>query len=196
MIKFLLGPECFLTDPGARNVFKNSASQSGDTALIWAVRSGQIDAVLELFLQGVAEPDYHNSLGSAAIHIATTLATDEMVNLLLEIGGAANIRNAAGKTALHLAARQNNFRLIRTLVRADICLDICDIQGFTALHRAASLRSGAAVLALLDCGADMTVRNTAGENATGTALHIAIRGRSTGGVLSILTHILLRTRHR
>lgn len=195
MITYLLSAECFASDPGARQAFIDAvSSETGDTALIWAVRGGQVHVVLEMMFLGLAEPDQVNYLGSAAIHIATSLANTEMVDTLLEIGGGPDIRNAAAKTALHLAARQNNFGLIRRLLRAGVHPDLRDIQGYTALHRAASLRAGAAVKALLDSGATIEVRDNAGGTAAGTLLRMATQGQSTGGALGVLLRFLLQPR--
>lgn len=194
MVKLLLGPVLFAADPGAQELFAHSTSISGDTALIWAVRSGQVDVVLELYLQGLAEPDHHNRLGSTAIHIAASLGNQEMISTLLDIGGEVSMRNAAGKTALHLVARQNNFQLIRQLINAGVALNAIDIQGYTALHRATTMRHGAAVLALLARGADANLPNNLGETALATALRIVVRGESTGGVLGALLQAALQAR--
>lgn len=159
MFKLLLDPVLFAVDPGTRELFVHGTSASGDTALIWAVRSGHIDIVLELYLHGLADTDHRNRLGSTAMHIAASLGNQEMIGALLDIGSEVSMRNAAGKTALHLVARQNNFQLVRQLVTAGVSIDILDIQGYTALHRATSLRHGAAVLALLAHGADANLPN-------------------------------------
>lgn len=195
MITYLLGPDCFAADPGARQAFIDAVStQTGDTALIWAVRSGQVHVVLELAFLGLATPDQYNYLGSSALHIATSLANEDMVDTLLEIGGSPDIRNGAAKTALHLAARQNNFKLVRRLLRAGVHIDLQDIQGFTALHRAASLRAGAVVQVLLDRGAALGVSNNAGDTAVRTLVRMAALGASTGGALGVLLRFILRSR--
>lgn len=168
------------------DLLRSSTSTSGDTAIIWAVRSGQTYALDELYFQGVRDFDHRNILGSAALHIATSLNDHGTVETLLDFGAAPNITNAAGETPLHLAARHGYVETGGLLLDSGTLLNILDNQGFTPLHRAVERFQLAAVRFLLDSGASTAIPDRRGHTVIITAVLAGLRGRDTNGVLELL----------
>jgi ankyrin repeat protein len=64
------------------------------------------------------------------------------------------IRNNRGRSVLHIAAAIGQADLIEFLVRKS-----CDVAGQTALHLAAARLDLRPISKLIQCGADVTVRN-------------------------------------
>lgn len=161
-------------------------SMSGDNGIAWAVRSGQAEAVNELFLQGLQEIDHRNILGSSAMHIATTLNNEDTLQTLIDLGGDHTMPNAAGETPLHLAARHGYIAIATRLILAGASLDVVDSHGFTALHRAVERRKDGMVEFLLQRGASHRILDRRGFTPFITAVLAALRGENTNGVLARL----------
>lgn len=106
MIRFLLGDDFFPTEPGAREAFLSAVSPIGDHAMIWSMRSGQVDAICELYAQGLQIFDLRNYLGSSAIHISTSLVDHAMLATLIDLGADVNSTNAMAGSPLSLAVHR------------------------------------------------------------------------------------------
>ncbi|XP_076443022.1 double zinc ribbon and ankyrin repeat-containing protein 1-like [Babylonia areolata] len=92
------------------------------------------------------------------------------VQKLIDEGANPSSESKSGVPALHLAARNKHIDCIAVLVQSGADVNAkgpASVKGNTALHEAVSLGvSGAeCVDALLDCGADHTVKNDKGETA-------------------------------
>lgn len=75
-----------------------------------------------------------------------------------------------GRYALNWAAINNRPELIRLLLRHGAKIDARNLTGFTALHHAAESGSLEAAKALLDAGANTSIRAKDGETASDVAL--------------------------
>jgi hypothetical protein len=76
------------------------------------------------------------------------------------------------RTDLHLAAEQGDLSLLRSLL-GTCPLDAVDLRKDTALHLAARAHQKAAVLALLEAGANASLLNAAGQPAVGESLDLS-----------------------
>jgi palmitoyltransferase len=74
-----------------------------------------------------------------------------------------------GRYALNWAAINDHPEIIRFLLANGALVDAHNLTGFTALHHAAESGSAGAATALLDGGADPTIRNAGGETAADVA---------------------------
>lgn len=161
-------------------------STSGDTAIAWAVRGGQAEVITLLFMQGLNELDAHNILGSAPIHISTSLNNEDTLQTLLDLEADSTVTNAAGETPLHLAARHDHVGCARRLIHDGAPINATDMFGMTALHRATQLRHIAVLELLLSSGADKHVPDGIGRRPGITALLAVLGGQSSNGVLGRL----------
>lgn len=92
---------------------------------------------------------------------------DNELHNALKAGANIDDRNDAGYPALHLATRRST-AIFNTVLAAGPDLNAIDQGGNTALHWAAGSRFGSYIengQALIDAGADLSVRNVVGANA-------------------------------
>lgn len=83
----------------------------GYTPLQNAVESNNKDALLILLTEG-ADINHSNPLGDTALHVATRLKKEDMVNELLELHANTEIANNAGKRPIDVAAFHGHAKLI------------------------------------------------------------------------------------
>jgi len=89
------------------------------------------------------------------------------VRLLLDAGADINAANSSGQTVLHLLPTTSAYppAMLGLLLSFHPRLDMRDGDGNTPLHVAAKERSLVCVRLLLDAGADLNIRNAAGQTA-------------------------------
>jgi hemoglobin len=108
-----------------------------------------------------------NRYGRTLLHDASAQANLRMVQLLLRLGADPNDGTAGGHTPLYCVANQRltgGGNIVRALVQAGAQVDTrVGAKRCTALHMAARRGNTEVAKALLDCGADMNVRDTAGD---------------------------------
>ena len=177
------------------------ADKSGNTCLMLASCEGRIDTVRYLVSLPQMDVKQRDSEGNTALHVAVREKHAEVVQVLIDAGADVNGRASDGDTPLFLAIRKGSLDMVKLLVRAgagvcvtdkgeDTCLMLAsyeghidtvrylvslpqmdvtqaDAHGDTALHYAVEEE----VQLLIDAGADVDRRNTAGW----TPLHIASR---------------------
>ncbi len=114
--------------------------------------------------------------GRTALHVAVAAKRADFIESLLEHGADVTLLDHQGRTALHIAAASSLFperievlEHIVVAAKAKGILDVRDQDGQTALHVAVAVGNVAAVEALLQHGADVTLTDNKGQ----TALHIA-----------------------
>ena len=167
--------------------------RTGDTALVLALRSRQLELACDLLDAG-ADPDAQNVDGESAVHACVALATRERsqgwrARETLVLGvlrgllrrGAADPRLTAGplrRSPLHVAAasRPGEWALAsaRVLLDHDPGLaDLRDGEGNAVLSVAVGAANDDLSAMVVDAGCVLDAVNIAGDSA----LHLAVAGR-------------------
>lgn len=153
-------------------------------ALIAAARSGDATGVQAALAAG-ASPDIQDASGYSALMWASWRGHIENVRALIAAGANINFQGAFGFTALMRACERGHVELAQLLLGAGADPDLQNERGETALMEAAALycrtdsgRAGGLgnqltqeeleprlelIQALLDAGADVSLRDEAGE---------------------------------
>ncbi len=131
----------------------NAAQPDGMTALHWAVRHDDEEAV-RLLLAAGAEAGAANRYGVTPLALACTNGHAGIVTQLLDAGAAAGGALPGGETALMTAARTGRVAVVRLLLARGAAADARLPQGQTALMWAAAEGHLDVVEALLAAGAD------------------------------------------
>jgi ankyrin repeat protein len=128
------------------------------TPLVLASMTGDLENVRLLLSRGASPSE-------SAVSEAATFGYADVVQVLLHAGGDANILAGSGINLLHWAAITNRASVIPVFVGAHVDIDAVDDNGFTPLMYAATIDFGDSdvVRALLNAGADKTIRNSEGR---------------------------------
>ncbi|MBA8667812.1 ankyrin repeat domain-containing protein [Holosporaceae bacterium 'Namur'] len=104
--------------------------------LIEAAHAGNIGNVVDLLSSGVS-PNSEDKHGRTALHHASELGYDKIVELLLKNDVAADInkQDSLGETALHLGVLSGKTRLVSLLLSHNAKIDLPNSYGATPLHR-------------------------------------------------------------
>ena len=136
------------------------------TPLQLAALQGDSDAVASLLADG-ADPNLADGYGWTPLHFAVPLSGSEIVSALLQAGADPSVRTGGGAAALHLAAPQATLAVVSDLLRegADPNAKDGEIeQAQSPLHLAAASQDDpSVVVALLNAGADASVRDDNGQ---------------------------------
>lgn len=127
--------------------------------------------------------------GRTLLHDASAQGHVAMVELLLRLGSDPNVETSGGHTPLYCAANECGVNgggdIVRALVRAGAHVDArSDSKKCTALHMAARRGHTEIAQALLECGADINVRDRAGD----TPLRRAKNCRKSGVASLLVSH--------
>ncbi|OIW28755.1 ankyrin, partial [Coniochaeta ligniaria NRRL 30616] len=119
----------------------NERDVAGQTALHWAARMGNIDAVRKLLCYE-ADASARELLGWTPLHFAAQNYNGSIMVLLIfealvEEGAEVNRRDNYGNTPLAYAIHHNNVPVFRALRRLGVELDFETSAGQTVLHVAA-----------------------------------------------------------
>ena len=160
----------------------NSAEIDGTTALHWAAYRGDIETA-QLLLEAGAEPEAANRYGVTPLVLAAGRGNAPIVEALLDAGADPNTTLPEGETVLMAAARTGNVDVLRLLLARGADLRARESwRGQTALHWAAAENHPTAVHALVELGADVNERSTAGWSA----LLYAVRAGKAEAVSALL----------
>lgn len=134
--------------------------------LVLAAMTGDVDAIRLLLSHGT-----HAS--AEALSEAVTFGHADAVSALVAAGADVHITESSGVNLLHWATITNRTSVVPILARAGVPLDALDDNGFTPLMYAATVDVGdtATLKALLQAGADRTVRNDQGRTPLDQARH-------------------------
>jgi ankyrin repeat protein len=119
----------------------------------------------------------HQRYGSRTLlHWAAGAGSLSTVELLLRLGTDPNVLDGGKHTPLYCAGNEcasaESAEVVRALVRAGAQVDAHDgVTGATALHMAARRGNAAAVMALLNCGADINARDRRGDTPLQRAIN-------------------------
>lgn len=145
----------------------NARQKDGGTPLHTAASDNRNEAVVRTLIAANADSDARNNYGWTPLHMVGYARSAE---ILLAAGAEVGTRDRSGETPLHAAAWfVREVEVIHTLIAHRAEIDALDRHGNTPLHTAARSAAeriasgGAAIVALLDAGADPTCRNGRGE---------------------------------
>ena len=166
----------------AQRVDVDAAEPDGTTALHWASYQGDLETAT-LLLRAGAGADRPNRYGVTPLALAAGRGDPAIVRALLEAGADANGTLPEGETVLMAAARAGNVDVLRLLLAHGAAIDARERwRGQTALMWAAAENHPGAVNTLIELGAGVHDRSTAGW----TALLFAIRAGRTEAVHALL----------
>ena len=158
----------YAADPGVISAFIEAGGAENLTFLQMAVLEGD-SAAVDLLLAGGGDPNATGGYGWSALHFAVPLAGAGVVSALLAAGADPNARTGGGGTALHLAAPQAPVAVVSELLGAGADPNARDgeVEGRrTPLHHAAGRsQHPSVVLALLNAGADASLKDDDGQLA-------------------------------
>lgn len=138
----------------------NTVDPDGTTALHWAVRNNDLQAVDRLIRAG-AKVNAANRYGITPIYLACQNGSAEAVSRLLKAGVSANATGNYGETALMTCSRTGNAEAVKVLIEAGASVDALESwHGETALMWAAAEHHPAVMETLIEAGADLNARST------------------------------------
>ena len=165
-----------------RRVDVNTAETDGTTALHWASYKGDLETARMLLGAG-ADVGAANRYGVTPLALAAGRGNPSIVEALLDAGADPNTTLPEGETVLMTAARTGNVDVLRLLLVRGADLRARESwRGQTALHWAAAENHPAAVHTLIELGADVNERSTAGWSA----LLYAVRAGKTDAASALL----------
>lgn len=107
------------------------------------------------------------------MHNAAYFEKADCARLLLKYGADINATESWGQTPLLLAAQKGSATLLRLLIDHGALIDVVSkVQAESPLHACCKCQNLECVQLLLDAGADVTIRNGAGQ----TPLHESMNG--------------------
>jgi ankyrin repeat protein len=146
--------------------------EKGFSPLAAAVFSGSSATVIVLLHAG-ADPNLKIVDHGSVLHLTARLGSTDVISLLVSAGARLEIRDSEERTPLHEAAKWGHSKALNELLKAGADANARDSHGDTPLHYAAGEqwpRVGeeerlSCVRALVEHGADRSIRNNAGELA-------------------------------
>lgn len=152
-----------------------SAVWDGRSLLHLAAAKGFERCVLFLVSKGAGvDSKTANEKKQTAMHCAVSNGSKNgsgVARVLAKSGACVDVRDSAGKTPLHLAAAADGqLGMATTLLQLGASCNIADSDGMTPLSAAAKQGNLACCGLLVARGADMTLRDSQGENALGASL--------------------------
>uniref|UniRef100_UPI00109BD049 ankyrin repeat domain-containing protein n=1 Tax=Microbacterium sp. K35 TaxID=2305440 RepID=UPI00109BD049 len=137
--------------------------EGGMTALVAATKANHVEAARALISAG-ADVNAKDDIQDSAYLYAGARGHDEILRLTLDNGADLTSTNRFGGTALIPASERGLLDTVQILLDAGVDPDHVNNLGWTALHEAIVLGDGsgryvAVVRALLDGGADPTIRD-------------------------------------
>jgi ankyrin repeat protein len=161
-----------LVDAGAR---VDVANAQGETALSAAAFNADVE-LATLLLAHEAQPNTTDATGKSVIVYAAARGAAPIVEMLLDAGVDVNARYRADLTALMWAAGHSGntaadaaLRTVKLLLSHGAKVDLVDDRGRSALMIATGLSHAAIAQALVDAGADRTIRDKSGKSAADLA---------------------------
>ena len=165
-----------------RGVDVDTAETDGTTALHWAAYRGDLETA-RLLVGAGADAGAANRYGVTPLTLAAGRGNAPIVEVLLDAGADPNTTLPEGETVLMTAARTGDVDVLRLLLARGADLRARESwRGQTALHWAAAENHPAAVHTLVELGADVSERSTAGWSA----LLYAVRAGKADAVGALL----------
>ena len=106
----------------------------GETALMWAASTGQVDVARKLLMYaGGANLDHESKFGFTALTRAAFRGKVKMVEYLVDEGADPNRESSRGQTALLEAIRRGQFSVTRYLLSKRVLIDVDNRHGLNPL---------------------------------------------------------------
>lgn len=158
-----------------KRMFVNAKDKDGNTALIRASASGDVDSVTSLIVAG-ADIEGRGKYGMSALIAAAHKGKTDCVKTLVAAGANINAESNGGRAALAWAAELKHTDNVKILIAGGANVNAKDNDGETALMTACSLIDGVPlnseiVTILLDSGADPNLEDCNGETALSRVFH-------------------------
>ncbi|XP_059485425.1 uncharacterized protein LOC132202487 [Neocloeon triangulifer] len=150
----------------------NEMNNEGDTALLLAVKIGNIEAA-RILLEAGADPQLADSQGMTILHIA---AKSKNANIFLEImtfvpDTVIFCADKNGRTPLHLAAENGHISILQVLMEKGAHMSALDANGWNALHYAVKGKSDCLGWLLEKMPRSINEKDKAGK----TLVHLAVQ---------------------
>jgi ankyrin repeat protein len=160
----------------------NATEPDGTTPLHYAVRQNSVEGV-DLLLGAQADAKVANRYGVTPLWVACTNGNASIIERLIKAGADPNAPNPEGETPLMTAARTGKVEAVRMLLVHGAKVDAKEQwRGQTALMWASAENNATVVKALVEAGADVSTRTSAGFDA----LLFAVRAGSAEAVEALL----------
>jgi ankyrin repeat protein len=140
--------------------------------LLFASMTGDVRNITLLLAHG-ADPDGASTAGDTPMSSAVTFGYADVVSLLVSTRAKVSMTEATGINLLHWATIANRASVIPVLAKAGVPINARDENGFTPIMYAATIDFGdeETIRALINAGADASLRNDEGRTALQQARH-------------------------
>ena len=130
-----------------------------------ACATGKFEEVSLLVYKNPSVVHLQDNFGFTPLGLACFFAHEEIAKFLVLKAADVNIASKNGYNVfpIHSAALANNFNITQMLLQAGAYPNVCQKNGITALHTAAQLGNIEMIIALLEHGADITLKNDEGK---------------------------------
>lgn len=151
----------------AYNIAKRDAAleDKGRTALHWAAKCNQVDAIQAELAAGAAINDTNNPFQVTPLYLAAMEGHAAAVKALLAAGADCAQVAVNGATPLHAAAESGDLETVQALVAAGAKVNASCLMGGTPVVVAAQHNHVAVVQCLIEAGADVNVTLRDGATA-------------------------------
>ena len=147
----------------------NLKTHEGETSLMAAINSEQVESVEALLDFGSSMDAGDDQLGWGPLHLACSIGNLDIIEMLLR-QKECNLNQLLGSgTPLHVAAGAGNVHAVQLLLQNGAEIDCLDDCGCTPLHCAAQHGYTAVLEVLLMAGADVNKQ----QNEGATSLYLA-----------------------
>ena len=131
----------------------NSTDALGKTALLWAARRGDLEALVLLLRHG-ANPNISDAMLRSPLHMAARSRSAPVIETLMKYGGDPHALNYLNELPAHYACYEGNTsKLVKPFVDAKININQPSKYGRTMLDIAVQWNYPVLVSYLIECGA-------------------------------------------
>ncbi len=157
----------------------NVADFNGTTPLMWQVKARGTIAQTKALLNAGAKLGSKDNVGRTALYYAISSRNLEAVNLLLDAGADVSIVDKYQTSILIHAVQINQQEMVASILQKGSNINHQDGQGWTALMHAASIGASDLVQLLKANGAELAVKNKAGQRAYDLAQNDEVKKQLT-----------------
>lgn len=161
----------------------NAVNETGQTALIQAIRSGDEGLVLRLLELG-ARVDLYDNNKEGPLHYAALQGSEPILDLILAENPELDCQNRFGASPLYLAVKFP--KLLQTLLEKGANPNLPLYDDFTPLMRAVELDSKESAKLLLEHGAEVNAAIGAGKESAGWTAVVYAADFDNEGLLQLL----------